>query len=46
MKIFGGKKIEINNLLARKIEEIYKIIKDQNKSRPRINITTKELLHY
>ena len=34
------------NLPARKIEEIYKMVKNQNKSRPKINITTKELLHY
>ena len=31
------------NLLAKKIEEIYKIVKDQNKHRLRINIITKGL---
>ena len=34
------------NLLAKKVEEIYKIVKDQNKHRLRINIMTKGLSCY
>jgi len=33
------------NLLAKKIKKIYKMVKDQNKPRLRINMTTKKLLY-
>jgi len=39
-------KNNFSNLLVKKIEEIHKIVKDQNKPRSRIDMITRRLLHH